>query len=45
MRFNPKARLNTRRMGDAGRRFVERWASPAAVAAAYDDLFHELAAR
>jgi colanic acid biosynthesis glycosyl transferase WcaI len=33
------------RMGAAGRRFVERWASPAAVAAAYDDLFTELIAR
>lgn len=30
-------------MGLAGRRFVERWASPAAVAEAYDDLFTELA--
>ncbi|MCU1496861.1 MAG: glycosyl transferase, group 1 [Acidimicrobiales bacterium] len=29
-------------MGAAGRRFVERWASPAAVAEAYDDLFGEL---
>ena len=26
-------------MGDAGRAWVERWASPAAVAAAYEDLF------
>lgn len=34
-----------RRMGEAGRRFVERWASPAAVAAAYEALFAELAAR
>ncbi|WP_426573317.1 glycosyltransferase family 4 protein [Aquihabitans sp. McL0605] len=32
-------------MGRAGRRFVERWASPAAVAEAYDDLFGELIAR
>ena len=29
-------------MGAAGRRFVERWASPAAVAEAYEDLFVEL---
>jgi colanic acid biosynthesis glycosyl transferase WcaI len=32
-------------MGAAGRRFVERWASPAAVAEAYDDLFTELIGR
>ena len=32
-------------MGDAGRRFVEGWASPAAVAAAYEALFDELAGR
>ena len=32
-------------MGAAGRRFVERWASPAAVAGAYEDLFAELVAR
>jgi colanic acid biosynthesis glycosyl transferase WcaI len=32
-------------MGRAGRSFVERWASPAAVAAAYEALFEELAAR
>ncbi len=32
-------------MGAAGRRFVERWASPAGVAAAYEDLFAELTAR
>ena len=32
-------------MGAAGRRFVEQWASPAGVAAAYDDLFTELIAR
>jgi colanic acid biosynthesis glycosyl transferase WcaI len=31
-----------RAMGEAGRRFVERWASPAAVAAAYEELFAEL---
>ena len=31
-------------MGAAGRRFVERWASPAAVAAAYEALFVELRA-
>jgi colanic acid biosynthesis glycosyl transferase WcaI len=30
-------------MGAAGRAFVERWASPAAVAAAYEALFTELA--
>jgi colanic acid biosynthesis glycosyl transferase WcaI len=30
-------------MGAAGRRFVEGWASPAAVAGAYEDLFAELA--
>jgi colanic acid biosynthesis glycosyl transferase WcaI len=29
-------------MGDAGRRFVEGWASPAAVAAAYEQLFLEV---
>lgn len=29
-------------MGDAGRRFVERWASPAAVAESYEALFAEL---
>jgi len=33
-----------RRMGRAGRRFVRSWASPAAVAASYEDLFSELAA-
>jgi colanic acid biosynthesis glycosyl transferase WcaI len=32
-----------RAMGEAGRRFVERWASPAAVAASYEALFAELA--
>ena len=31
-------------MGAAGRRFVERWASPAGVAEAYERLFAELAA-
>lgn len=30
------------RMGAAGRSFVEGWASPAAVARAYEELFHEL---
>jgi colanic acid biosynthesis glycosyl transferase WcaI len=30
------------RMGHAGRRFVETWASPAAVASAYEALFEEL---
>ncbi|MFN8016817.1 MAG: hypothetical protein U0P45_01705 [Acidimicrobiales bacterium] len=33
-----------RAMGEAGRRFVERWASPAGVAASYDALFRELVA-
>lgn len=33
-----------RRMGDAGRQFVRGWASPAVVAASYEDLFKELAA-
>jgi colanic acid biosynthesis glycosyl transferase WcaI len=32
-------------MGAAGRRFVEGWASPAAVAGAYEELFAELARR
>jgi colanic acid biosynthesis glycosyl transferase WcaI len=32
------------RMGEAGRRFVEAWASPAAVAEAYEKLFVEIAA-
>jgi colanic acid biosynthesis glycosyl transferase WcaI len=32
-------------MGASGRRFVEGWASPAAVAEAYDDLFTELRQR
>lgn len=31
--------------GRAGRTFVERWASPAAVARAYEDLFEELQGR
>jgi colanic acid biosynthesis glycosyl transferase WcaI len=31
--------------GRAGRRFVETWASPAAVAGAYEDLFEELVGR
>jgi colanic acid biosynthesis glycosyl transferase WcaI len=35
----------TAAMGRAGRSFVERWASPAAVAAAYEALFEELAGR
>ena len=34
-----------RAMGERGRRFVERWASPAAVAAAYESLFAELVDR
>jgi colanic acid biosynthesis glycosyl transferase WcaI len=34
-----------RRMGEAARRFVVDWASPAAVAAAYEELFAELIAR
>ena len=34
-----------RRMGAAGRSFVESWASPAAVARAYEELFEELATR
>lgn len=33
-----------REMGASGRRWVEGWASPAAVAAAYDALFEELSA-
>jgi colanic acid biosynthesis glycosyl transferase WcaI len=32
-------------MGESGRRFVEDWASPAAVAEAYEALFSELVAR
>ncbi|MFN2388398.1 MAG: glycosyltransferase family 4 protein [Actinomycetota bacterium] len=32
-------------LGAAGRRFVETWASPAAVALAYETLFEELASR
>jgi len=34
-----------RGMGEAGRRFVEGWASPAAVAEAYESLFAELTGR
>ena len=34
-----------RRMGDSGRAFVEDWASPAAVAAAYERLFEDLSRR
>lgn len=34
-----------RRMGENGRRFVESWASPAAVAASYEALFDELVGR
>ncbi len=34
-----------RAMGEAGRRFVEGWASPAAVATAYESLFAELVQR
>jgi colanic acid biosynthesis glycosyl transferase WcaI len=33
------------RMGADGRRFVESWASPAAVAEAYEQLFAELVDR
>lgn len=33
-----------RRQGEAGRSFVEGWASPAAVARAYEELFEELIA-
>ena len=32
-------------MGASGRRFVERWASPAAVAQAYEELFAEMVSR
>jgi colanic acid biosynthesis glycosyl transferase WcaI len=32
-------------MGASGRRFVESWASPSAVAAAYESLFEELRTR
>ena len=35
----------SRAMGAAGRAFVERWASPAAVAERYEALFDELVAR
>jgi colanic acid biosynthesis glycosyl transferase WcaI len=34
-----------RAMGACGRTWVEGWASPAAVAAAYEELFHDLGAR
>jgi colanic acid biosynthesis glycosyl transferase WcaI len=34
-----------RAMGESGRRFVEQWASPAAVARRYSDLFTELTSR
>jgi colanic acid biosynthesis glycosyl transferase WcaI len=37
-----EAPVEAREMGAAGRRFVERWASPAGVAAAYEALFAEL---
>jgi colanic acid biosynthesis glycosyl transferase WcaI len=33
-----------RRLGDNGRRWVEQWLSPAAVAAAYEGLLDELVA-
>lgn len=39
---DPAARI---RMGESGRRFVESWASPAAVAEAYEELFSELVAQ
>ncbi len=32
-------------MGARGRRFVESWASPVAVAASYEELFHDLRSR
>jgi hypothetical protein len=32
-------------MGESARRFVVGWASPAAVAAAYEELFGELMGR
>lgn len=38
-------RAAAERMGAAGRRFVEGWASPAAVAGAYEELFAELVER
>ncbi len=37
--------LEAARMGASGRRFVEAWASPAAVAARYESLFEELRSR
>jgi len=36
--------LEARAMGESGRRFVESWASPAAVAESYEALFTELVA-
>ena len=36
--------FSAERMGSAGRAFVEGWASPAAVAEAYEQLFEELIA-
>ena len=35
-------RERSERMGASGRLFVERWASPAAVAESYENLFAEL---
>jgi colanic acid biosynthesis glycosyl transferase WcaI len=37
-----EAPLERERMGESARSFVESWASPAAVAKAYEELFHEL---
>lgn len=37
-----EAPVEARAMGEAGRRFVESWASPAAVAASYESLFRRL---
>lgn len=37
--------VEARAMGEAGRRFVEGWASPAAIAESYEALFSELVAR
>lgn len=39
------APVEAREMGEAGRRFVESWASPAAVAASYESLFRRLCTR
>lgn len=39
-----ESRPEAERMGQAGRAFIERWLSPAAVAAAYESLFEELRA-